>query len=427
MRNYVYLALVVVACGVFFQCWKEFTMQFKSIHIAENAIEQADVLWQRALASDETATLREALEQYSSFSLGGSIQSNETYVSGGGIFARVMIWLVRPLRLRALHRVAAARELLRGDAQPGQSDAKQLVLIGNAHRQLLKEKYCDEMVSEAMADLQIGKQIDRKNYQKCLAPIARGTIIFASGEAEAAAAFFDAKLLPGPFGEGTALTWTSRWQLPDHHVPGLKAQPWWMELPAVASLEAQFDALAIEFQQVLSSVGGEQMATAMLFQRRRADAWIAQPKEGWGMMPLTVPEKDKTSDKKRCVAPVACELVKQIRKAAQDANTDKFSTISSEQDDQGEADLAGVGYYMLQPGTRLQVHAGPTNTRLTCHLTLDGGDDSWFFVGAGDPRQWEVGKAFCFDDSFVHHAVHNGTKPRFILLMDIPHPHLSAA
>ena len=76
----------------------------------------------------------------------------------------------------------------------------------------------------------------------------------------------------------------------------------------------------------------------------------------------------------------------------------------------------------MKPGAHLQVHSGPTNTRLTCHLTLRGGEGSWFTVGDAPPRQWEAGKAFCFDDSFVHHAVHNGDTDRYILLMDIPHP-----
>ena len=137
------------------------------------------------------------------------------------------------------------------------------------------------------------------------------------------------------------------------------------------------------------------------------------------MMPLTVQEKEGKG--KQCVAPVACALVKKLRAAAKllGAKLQTGNVTNS-------SNLSGAGYYMLQPGTQLQVHAGPTNTRLTCHLTLKGGEGGWFFVGDAEPRQWEVGKAFCFDDSFLHHAVHNGTEPRYILLLDIPHPDMQS-
>ena len=106
--------------------------------------------------------------------------------------------------------------------------------------------------------------------------------------------------------------------------------------------------------------------------------------------------------------------------------------------------LSGVGYYMLQPGTQLLAHAGPTNQRLTCHLTLnassvvgeEGQSDegstagyytggAWFTVGASQRVEWVVGKAMCFDDSFVHEAVHQGAAPRYVLLLDVPHPDLA--
>eukprot|EP01050_Picozoa_sp_SAG11_P040189 SAG11_NODE_17336_length_521_cov_1.142180_1_plen_67_part_01 len=49
-----------------------------------------------------------------------------------------------------------------------------------------------------------------------------------------------------------------------------------------------------------------------------------------------------------------CELVEQLRSSV---------------------DLSGVGYYKLAPGAHLQTHSGPTNERLTCHLTLTQCDD----------------------------------------------------
>lgn len=83
--------------------------------------------------------------------------------------------------------------------------------------------------------------------------------------------------------------------------------------------------------------------------------------------------------------------------------------------------LSAAAYYLLQPGARLQAHAGPTNERLTCHLTLRG-EGAWFTVGDQPPREWRPGRGFCFDDSFVHEAEHRGDSDRYVLLFDVPHP-----
>ncbi len=58
------------------------------------------------------------------------------------------------------------------------------------------------------------------------------------------------------------------------------------------------------------------VAAAMLFTRRNLDAWIPTPKTGWGMLPLVMPPKEKDGAK-HCVAPRACALVKELRKAAE--------------------------------------------------------------------------------------------------------------
>jgi aspartate beta-hydroxylase len=403
-------------------------VQFDSLHAAEEGIEQADGVWQRSLATEDEDGLRKSLQRYETI-LGAPPLTLDPPASGdshqfesqfASLVSSVFTWLARPLRLRSLHRVAAARELLRDDKQ-------MIPMIAHAHRQLLAENYCIEMLDEAMAQMDYGQQMGKKQYQKCIAPIARGTILFAPTEVEADAAFAKALLLNGPFdGDESILTWTSRWQLPDHHIPGLKAMPWWMDHPAIAVLEAKFEMLAAEFlealqweaqfREVLSSTGqlDKEANAATGFTRRRADAWIPKPKNGWGMLPLIVNGKEEGS--KRCISPGTCALVRQLRN-----ETDNKQ--GSDRGD-GNGDLSGVGYYMLKPGTHLQVHAGPTNTRLTCHLTLQGGEGGWFTVGAAKPRQWERGKAFCFDDSFVHHATHSGSEDRYVLLMDIPHPGL---
>ena len=91
----------------------------------------------------------------------------------------------------------------------------------------------------------------------------------------------------------------------------------------------------------------------------------------------------------------------------------------------GTEDLKGAGFYMLTPGTKLQKHSGPTNERLTCHLTFQGAGAK-FTVG-GESQEWVPGEAMCFDDSYVHEAVHEGSSPRYVLLLDVAHPELPEA
>merc|ERR1711957_629892 len=116
-----------------------------------------------------------------------------------------------------------------------------------------------------------------------------------------------------------------------------------------------------------------------------------------------------------CLAPATCKLVRELRG---DLNEPASPTAPHNKRHNG---YAGVGYYLLRPGTRILPHAGPTNQRLTCHLVLQGGVGSWFKVG--DERyDWQPGKAFCFDDSFVHEGAHEGDSDRYVLLVDVPHP-----
>lgn len=281
-----------------------------------------------------------------------------------GLLRAFAQWLAEPLRLRCLHRVAAAHELLRDDP----------VAIVAAHSALLRAGYCNAVLAEAF-DATDG---DRQRQQEaCMAPIARGMVLYAASAAEREAAFASATTAWQNADGSPVLRWKTRWQMPDRYVPGLRAQPWWPDLPAVTALKAEAQLLSQEFSAVLASVGG-----AEGFQSRRTDAWIPLPREGWGMLPLAA----HCTDAKR-----TCELVEELR---------------------GSVDLSGTGYYRLSPGAQLQIHSGPTNERLTCHLTLSGAG-AQFTVG-GERREWQPGEALCFDDSYLHEAVHEGQENRSV-------------
>lgn len=83
-------------------------------------------------------------------------------------------------------------------------------------------------------------------------------------------------------------------------------------------------------------------------------------------------------------------------------------------------------FSLLAPHTRIPPHEGVANTRLVCHLPLVVPEHCWFRVGA-ETRQWEVGKAFVFDDTIEHEAANESGLLRVVFIFDVWHPGLSPA
>ena len=46
---------------------------------------------------------------------------------------------------------------------------------------------------------------------------------------------------------------------------------------------------------------------------------------------------------------------------------------------------------------------------------------------ARESRTWEEGKCIVFDDSFEHEVIHDGSRNRFVLLINFFHPELPEA
>jgi aspartyl/asparaginyl beta-hydroxylase (cupin superfamily) len=81
-------------------------------------------------------------------------------------------------------------------------------------------------------------------------------------------------------------------------------------------------------------------------------------------------------------------------------------------------------FSLLAPGAHIPAHTGVANTRLVCHLPLIVPPGCWFRVG-GERRDWEVGKAWIFDDTIEHEAMNPSDALRVILIVDTWHPDLS--
>jgi aspartyl/asparaginyl beta-hydroxylase (cupin superfamily) len=83
-------------------------------------------------------------------------------------------------------------------------------------------------------------------------------------------------------------------------------------------------------------------------------------------------------------------------------------------------------FSLLAPRTRIPPHTGVANTRLVCHLPLIVPPECGFRVGA-TTREWEVGKAFVFDDTIEHEAWNNSAELRVVLIFDLWPPALGRA
>ena len=95
-----------------------------------------------------------------------------------------------------------------------------------------------------------------------------------------------------------------------------------------------------------------------------------------------------------------------------------------------QPDIEGRGpnamFSLLAPGARIPPHTGVANTRLVCHLPLIVPPGCWFRVG-DERRDWEVGKAWVFDDTIEHEAANPSDALRVVLIVDTWHPDLSPA
>ncbi|XP_077996222.1 aspartate beta-hydroxylase domain-containing protein 2-like [Glandiceps talaboti] len=81
-------------------------------------------------------------------------------------------------------------------------------------------------------------------------------------------------------------------------------------------------------------------------------------------------------------------------------------------------------FSVLQPGTHITEHYGPTNVRIRCHLGITIPPKCHLIV-AGESRQWIEQDCITFDDSFLHEAKHDGTDKdgtRVVFMVDLWHP-----
>ncbi len=78
----------------------------------------------------------------------------------------------------------------------------------------------------------------------------------------------------------------------------------------------------------------------------------------------------------------------------------------------------------LQPHTHIPPHTGSANVRLLTHLPLILPGPARFRVG-NRTREWEMGRAWVFDDTIEHEAWNDADAMRVILIFDVWNPYLA--
>jgi hypothetical protein len=86
-----------------------------------------------------------------------------------------------------------------------------------------------------------------------------------------------------------------------------------------------------------------------------------------------------------------------------------------------------VEFSILDEGTHIKPHCGPSNHKWRFHLGVIVPDRGTTSIRVGDPsveaarRPWEEGRVLLFDDSYEHEVFHDGTGqgPRIVLIVDV--------
>ena len=197
---------------------------------------------------------------------------------------------------------------------------------------------------------------------------------------------------------------------PTHYrFPGIRAQGYWdhRDWPWAEELERASDAIAAEYRA--------------LWQARQASAvpYIDYPDD----VPI-----DQWADLNRSRDWSVFHLIS--RGVTDAAVASACPTTMAMLAKLGMPVIAGAGpnavFSILAPRTHIPPHRGITNARLLIHLPLILPAGCWLRVGE-ERREWCMGEAWVFDDSFEHEAMNPSDETRVILIADIWHPDLSEA
>ncbi|XP_076829726.1 aspartyl/asparaginyl beta-hydroxylase isoform X5 [Brachyhypopomus gauderio] len=218
-----------------------------------------------------------------------------------------------------------------------------------------------------------------------------GDALQRTGDVSQAYAWYEAGYQHGHF--------ASVWQRSLYNVAGLRAQPWWTAKETgytdlVRMLEQNWKTIRDEALTVLDAKSGHFLPE---------DENLRETGD-WGQFTLWQQGRKVAS---ACQSvPKTCALMERYP----EATTCKRGQIK---------------FSVMQPGTHVWPHTGPTNCRLRMHLGLVVPPSGCLIRCTNQTRKWEESKVLIFDDSFEHEVWQEADSYRLIFIVDVWHPELS--
>ncbi|XP_051909886.1 aspartyl/asparaginyl beta-hydroxylase isoform X2 [Hippocampus zosterae] len=192
----------------------------------------------------------------------------------------------------------------------------------------------------------------------------------------------------------------SVWQRSLYNVNGLKAQPWWT--PNETGYTELIKALEKNWKMIRDE--------AMVMMDQKTGQFVPEEenlreKGEWGQ--YTLWQQGKRSGTSCQAVPKTCSLLERFPEAT-------------------GCKRGQIKFSVMQPGTHVWPHTGPTNCRLRMHLGLVIPKQGCRIRCTDQTREWEEGKVLIFDDSFEHEVWQDADTFRLIFIVDVWHPQLTA-
>nr|XP_046226669.1 aspartyl/asparaginyl beta-hydroxylase isoform X13 [Scatophagus argus] len=192
----------------------------------------------------------------------------------------------------------------------------------------------------------------------------------------------------------------SVWQRSLYNVDGLKAQPWWTPKETgytdlVKMLERNWKTIRDEALAVMDQNTG-------FFIPEEENL---REKGEWGQ--YTLWQQGRKAGNACQGVPKTCSLLERYPEAT-------------------GCKRGQIKFSVMQPGTHVWPHTGPTNCRLRMHLGLVIPKQGCRIRCTNQTRVWEEGKVLIFDDSFEHEVWQEADSYRLIFIVDVWHPELTA-
>ena len=206
--------------------------------------------------------------------------------------------------------------------------------------------------------------------------------------------------------EGAMLSF---WQRSLYNVEGLKAKPVWM------LEETGISDHLVRIRQNWELIRNEALS-ALKRNLYQSEGENLRDTGKWAQFELY--RQGRKNERNCKKAPITCNLIDSIPQVATNRR-------------------GQVKFSVMEAGTHVHAHSGPTNCRLRAHLGLQIPENSSSSIVpsksstklrvADEHLVWHDGELFIFDDSYDHEVWHDNPQgtPRIVLIFDIWHPELT--